>query len=80
MALAKEAGRNEKALQAALGDNSRPLSLIQACRWGTPDKVVIGQSVRQGAVPPIAEPWARAALFSFRNRPCVYPEARCYEW
>ena len=36
MALAKETGLNEKGLEAALGDNSRPLSLIQACRWGTP--------------------------------------------
>ena len=33
MALAKEAGLNEKALEAALGDDSRALSLIRACRY-----------------------------------------------
>lgn len=32
VALAKEAGLNDKALEAALGSDSRTLSLIAACR------------------------------------------------
>ena len=36
VALAKEAGLNEKALEAALGDDSRALRLAQACRWLNP--------------------------------------------